>query len=317
MKIIRNHSAIATMVLAIGIGGFSARRAAAELATSVQKSFASPREAVDALKAALAVHDKAALRDIFGPDFMELLTGDDAQDRANSKKFAKSIDEGAHPLSEGDNKVVLEIGARVWPFPIPLVKENAAWRFDTAAGKQEIIDRHVGKDEFHAIGACEAFVAAQKQYITGGRGSSGSIDYAQRFKSNPGKMDGLYWKTEFSQVPSPWGRKMADAGVDGDNPPAPKPYHGYFFRIMVAQGAAAPGGAMTYMKDGHLSGGFALVAYPEHWGRSGIMTFIVNRGGVVYQRDLGINSSQLAATMTEYDPSGDWTAVKDHGVLEN
>ena len=305
------------MVLAIGIGGFSVRRAAAQPAASAQKTFASPQEAVEALKAALKVHDKAALRDIFGPGFQELLTGDDAQDKANSKRFAQANADGAHPLSEGDNKVVIEIGARKWPFPIPLVKEDAAWRFDTVAGKEEIVDRHVGKDEFHAIGFCEAYVAAQKQYITGGRGSSGSIDYAQRFKSNPGKMDGLYWKTDLSQVPSPLGRRMADAGVDGDNPPAPKPYHGYFFRILTAQGPAAPGGAMNYVQDGRLSGGFALVAYPEHWGRSGVMTFIVNRSGIVYQRDLGMDTSRLAATMIEYGAGDGWTAVKDHGILEN
>jgi hypothetical protein len=299
MNGIRRQAAIVTMAVALGAAGVAVPRAEAQPAAPVQKTFASPQEAVDALRAALQIHDKAALRDIFGPGIHDLLTGDEAQDKANSRQFAKAIEENAKPLAEGDDKVVLEIGANKWPFPIPLVKADSGWRFDTAAGKEEIINRHVGKDEFHAIGVCETYVAAQKRFAAGGQGSGG-----------------LYWKTELNQAPSPVGARIAAAGVDRGHGPAPKPFHGYFFRILTAQGAAAPGGRMDYVKDGGLSGGFALVAYPERWGRSGVMTFIVNQDGSIFQRDLGEKTSSLAATMTEYDPGGDWSPVKDRGVLD-
>jgi hypothetical protein len=304
------------MAVAIGTGVLSAPRAAAQSAALAQKAFASPEEAVQALRAAVKVHDKAALQDIFGPEVHELLTGDERQDKANSQKFAEAMEEGAKSVSEGDAKVILEIGDNKWPFPIPLVKENSMWRFDTAAGKEEIINRHIGKDELHAIGVCKTYVQAQKQYAGAARDSSQAGKYALRFKSSPGKMDGLYWKTGPSQVTSPFGARVAEVGVDGAHGPAPKPFHGYFFRILTRQGAVAAGGEMDYLKDGSLTGGFALAAYPERWGRSGIMTFIVNQEGKIYQRDLGAKTSQVAAAMAEYNPDGDWTPVKDQGVIE-
>jgi hypothetical protein len=311
----RSRFAMAMTILTIGAGGLLVPRAAAQAAATAQRTFASPQAAVDAMRAALKAHDKDAFREIYGPDFLDLLTGDEAQDKANSRKFAETLNEGANLLSEGDGKVILEIGAKKWPFPIPLVKENSVWRFDTAAGKQEIVDRHVGKDEFHAIGACEAYVPAQKKYVTGGRGSSGAVAYAQKFASTPGKMDGLYWKTEQSQEASPFGSKMAAAGIDADGGAA-KPYHGYFFKTLTRQGAAAPGGALDYLVDGRLTGGFAMAAYPERWGRSGVMTFVVNQNGKIYQRDLGEKTAELAAAMTEYDPGDGWSLVTDHGVFE-
>jgi DUF2950 family protein len=303
MNTIRRQFASAAMIFTIASAGISVPRAAAQPAVLAQKTFASPQEGVEALRAALKANDDSALRNIFGPDFHDLLTGDKVQDKANSLKMAKAM-ENAHPLAIVDGtviKVTLEIGAEKWPFPIPLVKESSVWRFDTEAGRQEIVDRHVGKDEYHAIGVCEAYVVAQKKYVTGGRGSSGAVRYAGKFMSTPGKMDGLYWKTESSEIPSPFGARMAAAGVDGN--PAPKPYHGYFFRVLTDDGAGT-------------GGGFALVAYPEHWGRSGIMTFIVNQDGKIYQRDLGEKTSQLAAAISKYDPNGDWSPVKDHGVQE-
>jgi hypothetical protein len=304
------------MAIAMGAALIPTPRAAAEAAAVAQRAFASPEEAVQALEAATKVHDKAALRGIFGPEVHDLLTGDERQDKANSRSFAKAIAEGVKPVSEGDARIILEIGSNKWPFPIPLVKEDAAWRFDTAAGKEEIINRHIGKDELYAIGVCETYVQAQKQYAGSGRGASAAGRYARRLKSTPGKMDGLYWKSSPDQTPGLIGAKVAEAEVDGTDGSAAKPFHGYFFKVLTLQGAAAPGGMIDYMKGGSLTGGFALAAYPEHWGRSGIMTFIVNQDGRIYQRDFGEKTQQAAAAMIEYEPDGDWTPVKDPGVIE-
>jgi hypothetical protein len=309
MNTIRSRSAVLTLALALT----GAVPCVAAEAPPAARTFASPQAAVDALRAALKNDDRAALRVIFGPEFRDLLTGDERQDKANSARFSKVLEGVVTPVSENADRVVLEIGADKWPFPIPLIKKDDAWRFDTAAGKQEIVDRHVGKDELHAIGVCEAYGPAQKAFVTGGRGSSGSTKYALKLNSAPGKMDGLYWKPASPDERSPFGANVAAADVTGS---APKPFHGYFFRVLTRQGAAAPGGARDYLKDGALADGFALVAFPERWGRSGIMTFIVNQDGKIYQRDLGPKTSEIASVMTEYDPTPAWTLVSDKGVAE-
>ena len=260
----RSPAAIVTALLTIGAASFSAPSAAEQPAPLAQKTFASPQDAVQALLAAVKVHDKVALRDIFGPRIHELLTGDEVLDKNNSQKFAAALEESVKPLSEGDGKVILEIGANKWPFPIPLVKAGSNWRFDTDAGKEEILSRHIGKNELHAIGVCRAYARAR---------------------------------------------------IDGGSGAVPNPIHGYRFRILTRQGAAAPGGKMDYVNDGGHSGGFALAAYPEHWGRSGIMTFIINRDGEIYRRDLGEKTSRVAAAMAEYNPDGGWTLEKDEGVV--
>jgi hypothetical protein len=305
--------AVAAILLAIGAVSSSAPRAATQEAPPAQKTFASPEDAVQALLAAVKVHDKAALRDIFGPEIRELLTGDDVLDKANSQSFAKAMEEEAKPVLEGDDRVVFEIGGNKWPFPVPLVKVNSAWHFDTGAGKEEMLNRHIGKDELHAIGICETYVRAQKQRADGSRGAD---KYARKFKSSAGKTDGLYWKTGPDQARSPVAENAAEAAVDIGDGSRPKPYHGYFFKILTRQGIAAPGGKMDYMKDGGLTGGFALVAYPERWGRSGIMTFIVDQDGKIYQRDLGEKTLRIARAMKEYNPDGGWTTVKDPGINE-
>ncbi|HEX4048826.1 MAG TPA: DUF2950 domain-containing protein [Elusimicrobiota bacterium] len=296
----------------IGIACSTTPRASANDAPGAQRTFASPQDAIQALFGAVRAHDKAALRDIFGPEVQGLLPGDEALSKANSEGFAEAMMEGAKPVSEGADRIILEIGSNEWPFPVPLVKENSAWRFDTAAGKDELLNRHIGKDELHAIGVCEAYVRAQKQRAGD---SPGAAPYARKFRSTPGKMDGLYWETAPGGAPSPFSEAVVEAAVDAGGAPA-KPFHGYFFRILTRQGAAAPGGRMNYVKDGSLSRGFALEAYPRHWGRSGIMTFIVDQDGKIYQRDLGKRTPRAAAAMKEYNPDGDWTPVKDRGVLE-
>ena len=279
-----------------------------------QRLFASPDEAIKALQAATRTKDKAALGEIFGSEVQELLTGDEVQDANNSKRFATSMAQGCTPVKEGEDKITLEIGTNNWPMPIPLVKGNGQWHFDTAAGKEEIINRHIGKDEFHAIGVCRAYVAAQRQYASMNQGGT---KYAQKFRSSPGKKNGLYWPSPGNESASPFGPLVAEAHTEGyaGNKVMPHPFHGYYFRILTRQGKAAPGGTMDYMSHGNLTRGFALVAYPEQWDRSGIMTFIVNQDGKVFQRNFGEKTTQIAGTMKEYNPDREWTLVQDEGVL--
>ena len=282
-----------------------------------QRLFASPEEAVKALQAAAEAKDKAALREIFGPQFDGLVTGDEVQDANNAQKFAAALAQGCQPVKEGEDKITLEVGTNNWPMPIPLVKADGQWHFDTAAGKEEIINRHIGKDELHAIGVCRAYVAAQRQYASANPDAGGGVKYAQKFKSTPGKKDGLYWPSAENEPASPFGPLVAEAHAEGFGQKMGtrvKPFHGYYFRILTRQGQAAPGGKMNYLSDGNLTGGFALVAYPERWDQSGIMTFIVNQDGKVFQRNLGEKTSRVAAAMKDYNPDSKWTLVPDEGV---
>jgi hypothetical protein len=283
-----------------------------------QRLFASPDEAVKALQAAAEAKDNAALREIFGAEFQELSTGDEVQDANNAQRFATAMAQGCNPVKEGEDKITLEVGTNNWPMPIPLVKADGQWHFDTAAGKEEIINRHIGKDELHAIGVCRAYVAAQRQYGSANPDAGGGGKYAQKFKSTVGKKDGLYWPSAENEPASPFGPLVAEAHAEGyveNKGTGPHPFHGYYFRILTRQGKAAPGGKMNYMSHGNLTGGFALVAYPEHWDQSGIMTFIVNQDGKVFQRNVGEKTSRVAGAMKEYNPDSEWTLVQEEGVL--
>jgi len=282
-----------------------------------QRLFASPDEAVKALRAATEAKDKAALREIFGPEFDELVTGDKVQDANNAQGFATAMAQECKLVNEGEDKITLEVGTNNWPMPIPLVKADGQWHFDTAAGKEEIINRHIGKDELHAIGVCRAYVAAQRQYAGANPEAGGGAKYAQKFKSTPGEKDGLYWPQAENEPASPFGPLVAEAHAEGygkHQGAGPRPFHGYYFRILTRQGKAARGGKMDYMSQGNLTGGFALVAYPEHWDQSGIMTFIVNQDGKVYQRNLGEKTFRVAGAMKAYNPDSRWTLVQDEGV---
>jgi hypothetical protein len=241
------------------------------------------------------------------------------QDANNAKRFAAAMEQRCQLVKEGEDKITLDVGPNNWPMPIPLVKVDGRWHFDTASGKEEIIDRHIGKDELHAIGVCRAYVTAQRQYAQVNPDAEAQPVYAQHFKSAPGKKDGLYWVPAENESASPFGPLVAQAQAEGyvvhAKGTGPHPFHGYYFRILTQQGAAAPGGKVNYMSHGKLTGGFALVAYPEHWDKSGIMTFIVNQDGKVYQRNFGEQTSQQAAALKEYDPNSDWSLVQDEGVL--
>jgi hypothetical protein len=280
-----------------------------------QRLFSSSDEAVQALQTAAAAKDKTAFCEIFGPEFHELSTGDKVQDEINSQRFAAAIAQSCKPVPEGEDKITLEVGTNNWPMPIPLVKADGQWHFDTAAGKEEVINRHIGKDELHAIGVCRAYVIAQRQYASVDAGPNAS--YALKFKSSSGKRDGLYWPVAQNEPASPFGPLVAEAQAEGyanNKGLGPHPFHGYYFRILSRQGKDAPGGKKNYMSEGMLSGGYALVAYPEHWDQSGIMTFIVNQDGKVFERNLAEDTFKIASTMKEYNPDGNWTLVQDDGV---
>jgi hypothetical protein len=313
-------ASLLTIALLAGAGGILSvdLYAADQKPVVAQRLFASPDEAIKALQAATGAKDNAALREIFGPEFRELLTGDEVQDANNAQRFAAAMAQSCKPVNEGADKVTLEVGTNDWPMAIPLVKADGQWHFDTAAGKEEIINRHIGKDELHAIGVCRAHVTAQRQYASLNMDASGGVKYALKFKSTPGKKDGLYWPSAENEPNSPFGPLVAEAhaeGYVGHKGGGPHPFHGYFFRILTRQGPAAPGGRMDYMSHGNLTGGFALVAYPEHWDKSGIMTFIVNQDGKVYQQNLAEKTSRIAVAMKVYNPDSEWTLVPDEGVL--
>jgi hypothetical protein len=221
-------------------------------------------------------------------------------------------------VKDGEDKIIVEVGKNNWPMPIPLVKANGQWRFDTAAGKEEIINRHIGKDELNAIGVCRAYVTAQRQYAKVNPQVSAGMRYARKFKSAPGKKDGLYWPSVNNEPVSPFGPLVAQAhaeGYGGNKGSGPHPFHGYYFRILTRQGKSAPGGKIDYMSQGNLAKGFALVAYPAHWGQSGIMTFIVNQDAKVFQKNLGEKTVQIAGAINEYNPDSGWALVQDEGVL--
>jgi hypothetical protein len=317
MKILTQHTRFAGyLTIAMTLACLSSLSAAEPQAT--QRLFASPDDAVQALRAATEARNKAALLEIFGAQYQELATGDAVQDANNVQRFAREMSQGCNPVKEGEDKITFEIGTNEWPFPIPLVKADGQWHFDTAAGKEEIINRHIGKDELHAIGVCRAYVLAQKQYADMNPKVGGGANYAQKFKSSPGKKDGLYWPQSENESASPFGPLVAEAHAEGygnNKSSGPHAFHGYYFRILTAQGEAAPGGKMSYLSEGVLAGGFALVAYPEVWDQSGIMTFIVNQDGKVYQRNLGEDTGRIAAALKEYNPDGDWSLVSDAGVV--
>jgi hypothetical protein len=307
---------IPVLVMATGAAFLPLRlQADDEQSAAKQRTFASPEEAVQALTDATKAADHAALHEIFGPGQADLVTGDKVEDEANFARFSKALAQMCNPAREGDDKVILNIGAENWPFPIPLVKKEARWFFDTDAGKEEIINRHVGDDELNTIGVCRTYVAAQRQYASKDRDGSEVFKYAQKFKSAPGKKDGLYWEATADEDSSPFGPLVAEARDEGYGPrkagEAPHPFHGYVFRILTSQGPAAPGGQYNYIINGNMIAGFAMVAYPDKWGDSGVMTFTINQQGKLYQKDLGLKTEEIARAMTEYNPDKSWTPVTE------
>ena len=281
-----------------------------------QKVFATPAEAVHALVKAAKDGDQDELLALLGDDGKALVySGDVVQDKANMNNFVKAY-EAKHALVKQDEKTqILQVGANDWPMPIPIVNDGGKWRFDTAAGKQELLYRRIGYNELGAISVCRGFIDAQRDYAAVGHDGLPPGIYAQKLMSEQGKQDGLYWETKEEEPASPAGPFLAQAGGQGYTPEGhggkSQPYHGYLYIILRAQGSAAKGGAESYVVDGKLTAGVALVAYPAEYRVSGVMTFIVNQSGVVYQRDLGEKTAEIAGAMTEYNPDSTWKKVTD------
>jgi len=301
----------------LGARSAFAQTAPAAAPKAAPQNFASAAEAAKALIAAAKAQDKAALLRILGADAEAIVnSGDDVADRRGMVQFAAAAEKATSLLEEASGRVVLVVGAQSWPLPIPLVKRGDAWIFDAAAGKDEIVSRRVGENELTTIEVMRAFVAAQKQYAEVDREGDGIKKFALRIKSRPGKRDGLYWDTKPGEDESPLGELVAEAEEQGYRPGyrlsrRGQPYYGYYFKLIMRQGAAAPGGKYDYVVNGHMIAGFAMVAYPGQWGVSGVMTFIVNQQGTVYQKNLGARTGEIAANMAEYNPDPSWTAVKD------
>jgi hypothetical protein len=280
-----------------------------------QEQFKSPDDAVSALVSAAKAEDESAILSVLGPEGRDIVSsGDEVADRATRENFIAAYDT-KHMLSpDGEAKSILVIGDNNWPFPIPLVSKDGAWRFDTAAGREEILRRRIGRNELAAIQVSLAYVQAQNEYASLDPGGLGPHTYAQRIVSSPGKKDGLYWPTTENEEPSPFGDLAAQASAEGYKVgQAPIPYHGYFYRIIKRQGPGAAGGAFDYVVNGKMIGGFALVAYPAEYGNSGVMTFMVNHDGTVFQKDLGPDTGKLARKIESFAPDQTWTKVDATG----
>jgi hypothetical protein len=277
------------------------------------RTFKSPEDAVKALDDAASRSDLAAVVAIFGPDGRDLIDSSDPVTARQSREvFAAAMAEGWRLMDEGNRKTLV-VGAEGWPFPVPLVSDAGGWRFDTAAGKEEILSRRIGRNELSVIQICRTYVAAQRLYAQLPHDSVAAGTYAASFASEPGRHNGLYWVAVRGQSRSPLGDLMSDAAEDGRGVSPrrpPTPFHGYYFRILTGQGNAAPGGAREYLTDGRMTGGFALVAWPARYDYSGVMTFMVNQDGTVYQKDIGAGTGPIAEAMNRYDPDASWTAVE-------
>lgn len=302
---------------------------AAPQETAGQMVFATPEEALHALIEAAQDKDRTVLGKIFGPDYDKLLSGDAVQDARELEEFAADTKASAKLQNVDETTFTLVIGDEQWPFPIPIVKAANGWRFDTAAGMEDFLSRRIGENELSAIAVCRAYVLAQWEYYTEATDTTqdGLAVYAQRFISTPGKRDGLYWDTAAGEKPSPLGVLVAQARAEGyragrkkkaraeandDTVRRPRaPYHGYYFKILKAQGPNAPGGQFNYVINGNMIAGYALIAYPARWGSSGIMTFIANQQGRVYQKNLGPKTTQIAAAITKYNPDPSWEMVQE------
>ncbi len=284
-------------------------------AAGKQKEYASPDEAVKAFIAAIKSNNDKEVLSIFGPEARDVISsGDPVSDKQRREKFIEAFDLKNSLVQEG-NRMVLIVGEKDWPFPVPLVKKGDRWSFDTKSGKEEILNRRIGENELNTIQTMLAVVDAEREYAMKSSREGDLRVYAEKFRSDPGKKNGLYWETKEGEEPSPLGEFAADARAEGyfktEVNKGPVPYHGYYFRMLKKQGKHAPEGAFDYIVNGKQIGGFAVVAYPAKYGNSGVMSFIVNHDGVVYQKDLGRNTSKVAKAMKSFDPDKTWKKAEE------
>jgi hypothetical protein len=297
-------SALATIAIFF-LGCFATLAAAQQQG---QKTFSSPNEASDALFNATQNNDPKAMLDILGPDGKQLVSsGDETEDAHSRANFVKNYQEMHRLVKEPDGTVTLYIGAQNWPTPIPIVNKGSIWYFDTDAGKNEILYRRIGRNEMSTIRVCQELVAAEKEYY------ASHSEYAQKIYSDEGQRNGLYWQAANGEPQSPVGPLVAQAVEEGNSKTQhqPTPYRGYFYHILIRQGKSASGGAKKYTANGKMTGGFAFVAYPAEYRSSGVMTFIVNQDGVVYEKDLGDKTEDAAKSMQEFNPNSGWQKTED------
>lgn len=288
----------AMALLATGAGGWA------------QQPFNTPSDAATALVEAVRRSDTKQLREILGAGAREILSsGDEVSDAADRKRFLEAFD-SRHSVSESGDKATLLVGADEFPFPIPLMRKGEAWRFDTAAGRREILARRIGRNELAAMQTSLAVLDAQQEYAARDRTGQGPGVYAQRIVSRAGRKDGLYWDAAAGEEQSPLGELAAQAAAEGYAPgERPRPFHGYIYKMLRRQGPAASGGAIDYVARGRMIGGFALLAYPAEYGRSGVMSFMLSHAGKIYQKDLGPRTSRLAAGINSFNPDKGWEQV--------
>ena len=301
----RHHSLPSVQSLCAGLA-FVAMLALAMPDAKAQQAYKSPDDAAGALAAAVKSGARKEILRVLGSDGEDIVSsGDDVADAESRARFTTAWEAKHSIKTEGDKKAVIILGNDDFPFPIPLMKNKSGWEFDTAAGRLEILYRRIGRNELDAIQTCLAFVDAQNEYAEKDRGQGAGV-YAQRIVSTTGKKDGLYWPGE----DSPLGEMAAQASSEGYKVgQGPIPYHGYYFRVLTQQGPNAPGGTLNYVVKGKMIGGFALLAYPAEYGNSGVMTFLVNHNGVVYQKDLGDYTNKLVKRMNWFDPDQTWKKV--------
>ncbi len=279
---------------------------------SGQTTFSSPDEGMQAFVEAIKSNDPSRLKTLLGADGLKLFdSGDAAADAQWRKQFLSAYAEGNRVVfKENNTRAILTVGRDGWPMPIPLAKSGEGWRFDTSHAAEEILNRHIGRNELAAIQVCLAIVDAEREYATQDADGDGVPGYASKFVSSPGKRDGLYWETREDEPLSPVGPLLAGAANDGPATTRDStdrtPFHGYLYRMLTKQGTNAPGGAYDYQVNGKQLGGFAVIAFPATYGMSGVVSFMVNQDGVVYQKDLGPNTAALVAEITEFDPDPSW-----------
>jgi hypothetical protein len=297
---------VVALVAALGLAGSIPLGAR----DTTQQTFPSPEDAANAFFSAVTSSDMDAMRRLLGPEADALLSsGDPGADQRARAAFIENYQEMHRFVTGPDGVATLTIGAENWPFPIPLAQKDGAWFFDTEKGKQEILVRRVGKNERATIGTMIALTDAQKEYAGRLRWTANAPEYAQKFLSDDGQQNGLYWKTSGGQPQSPLGPLIAEAAREGSANTSAQPFRGYVYRMLSRQGKSAPGGAMNYVRNGRMTRGFAFVAYPAAYKSSGVMTFIAGKDGKVYEKDLGSDTARIAASMTTFNPDKTWRVV--------